>query len=101
MIARISRPAKNAMQSGRGKMDSWIVEFEADAVRTRDPLMGWTSAAETATQVKLIFETREDAIAYCQRNSIAHRVVEPKQPKRIPRAYSDNFAFSRKEPWSH
>jgi hypothetical protein len=101
MIARISRPAKNAMQSGRGKMDSWVLEFEADSARTHDPLMGWTSSSQTSSQVRLTFDSREEAIAYCQRNAIAHRVVEPKQPKRIPRAYSDNFAFSRKEPWSH
>jgi ETC complex I subunit conserved region len=101
MLARIYRPAKNAMQSGRGKSKDWLLEFEAESARVPDPLMGWTSSSDTRAQVKLSFDSREDAIAYAKKHAIAFQVAEPREPKRIPRAYSDNFAFTRREPWSH
>ncbi len=100
-FARIFRPSKNAMQSGRAKTNVWCLEFESDAVRTVDPLMGWTSSSDTQGQVKLTFDSREDAIAYAQKHGLAFQVTDTKEPKRIPRAYSDNFATNRREPWSH
>jgi hypothetical protein len=100
-FARIFRPAKNAMQSGRAKTNIWCLEIESDQARTLDPLMGWTSSADTQGQVKLTFESREEAIAYAQKNGIAFQVTDIKDPKRIPRAYSDNFATNRRQPWSH
>jgi ETC complex I subunit conserved region len=100
-FARIFRPSKNAMQSGRAKTNVWCLEFESDAVRSADPLMGWTSSTDTQGQVKLTFDSREDAIAYAQQNGLAFQVTDTKDPKRIPRAYSDNFATNRKMPWSH
>jgi hypothetical protein len=100
-FARIFRPSKNAMQSGRAKAGIWCLEFESDAVRSADPLMGWTSSTDTQGQVKLTFDSREDAIAYAQQNGLAFQVIDTKEPKRIPRAYSDNFATNRKMPWSH
>ncbi len=54
MFARIFKPAKTAMQSGRAKTSRWVLEFEAEAARRIDPLMGWTSADETTPgQVRL------------------------------------------------
>ena len=47
------------------------------------------------------FETREAAIAYATRNGIAFRVSEPKESKRRRVAYSDNFRFDRRQPWTH
>ena len=63
MVARIYKPSRSAMQSGNGKSESWLLEFESDAPRTTDPLMGWTSSGDTRQQLKLSFETRELAIA--------------------------------------
>jgi hypothetical protein len=100
-IARIFRPAKNAMQSGRAKSNTWCLEFETDSVRHLEPLMGWTSSADTQGQVKLTFDSREDAIAYAQDNGLTFQVIDTKEPKRIPRAYADNFSYNRKMPWSH
>ena len=101
MTARIYKPAKTAMQSGTAKTKDWIVEFEAEAARTIDPLMGWTSSSDTKGQVRLSFETREAAIAFARRSGLDFTVVEPKAPRRRPRAYADNFAFDRKAPWTH
>ncbi|GBF57193.1 hypothetical protein PbB2_00856 [Candidatus Phycosocius bacilliformis] len=100
-FARIYRPAKTAMQSGRAKSKNWVLEFEPAAVRTPDPLMGWTSTTDTQGQVRLMFDGRDEAIAYAQKHQLAFQVIDRQEPKRIPRAYGDNFAYNRREPWSH
>ena len=100
-LARIYRPAKTAMQSGKAKSKDWVLEFEPESARRPDPLMGWTSSSDTRAQVKLSFESREAAIAHAQKIGVPFQVLEPREPKRILKSYSDNFAFTRKEPWSH
>jgi hypothetical protein len=100
MPARIYKPARNAMQSGKGKSQNWVLEFEQDKPRTTDPLMGWTSSSQTTTQVKLRFETREEAEAYARREGIAYH-VQPETPVRMQKKnYSDNFRFGRSENWT-
>jgi hypothetical protein len=101
MTARIYRPAKTAMQSGTAKATRWLLEFEQEKPREIDPLMGWTSSGDTRQQVKLWFDTKEEALAYAARNGIAASVEEPKDPKRRTIAYSDNFKFNRVQPWTH
>ncbi len=101
MPARIFKPARNAMQSGKGKAHSWVLEFEPETPRAADPLMGWTSADETATQVKLTFESRDSAEAYAKKRGIAY-TVQPEAPVRTnKKSYSDNFKFGRTENWTH
>ncbi len=100
-LARIHRPAKTAMQSGQAKSQRWLLEFVSDDPREIDPLMGWTSSSDTTRQVKLWFDTKEEAIAYATRNGIAHQVEEPKEPKRRTMSYSDNFKFNRIGQWTH
>ena len=89
------------MQSGKARTRDWILEFEPASARRPDPLMGWTSSSDMAGQIRLQFETREEAIAYAQRHGIAFQLFEPKEPKRIIKAYADNFAPGRKQPWTH
>jgi hypothetical protein len=99
--ARIYLPAKTAMQSGTANTKSWVLEFEQASPRTVEPLMGWTSSADTRQQVRLRFDSKEEAIAYCQHNGIPYQVFEPNAPKRRIMAYADNFAYSRRTPWTH
>lgn len=101
MTARIYKPAKTAMQSGQAKTNRWALDYDPEVPRTVEPLMGWTSSADMKQQLRLFFDTAEDAIAYCERNGIPYRVLEPKErtPKRV--SYSDNFKFNRKETWTH
>jgi len=101
MLARIYRPARNAMQSGKAKTKEWVLEFEPASARRPDPLMGWTVTGDTRGQVRLAFDTREEAAAYAQRHGIAFEVLSQPEHKRIVRAYADNFAYSRREPWTH
>lgn len=101
MIARIYRPAKTAMQSGQARTKAWVLEFEGAAPREVDPLMGWTSSTDMRAQVRLEFETKEEAVAYAERNGIPFRLSEPKVRRAIHKSYADNFKFGRREPWTH
>ncbi len=99
--ARIFQPAKNAMQSGRAGSKKWVLEFEPGERRVADPLMGWIGSGDTNDQVRLTFESKEDAIAFADRNGLIYRVIEPKTRKVRPRGYADNFAFDRVGSWTH
>jgi hypothetical protein len=101
MIARIYRPARTATQSGQANTKDWVLEFEPREPRAIEPLMGWTSSGDMLQQVRLRFPTQEEAVAYCERNGIAYRVFEAKPPRRRSIAYADNFAFNRRDAWTH
>jgi hypothetical protein len=100
MSARIYRPARTAMQSGQAK-DKWLLEFEPERPRHIEPLMGWTSSTDMKSQIKLRFDSKEDAVAYAHRNGIVYRIEEPKAATRKVVSYSDNFRSNRAVPWSH
>jgi hypothetical protein len=101
MVARIYRPAKTAMQSGTAKTKDWVLDYEPEQPREIEPLMGWTSSADMRQEVRLSFESAEEAIAYCERHGIAYQVLPAKGPTRRTMSYSDNFAFKRREAWTH
>ncbi len=101
MTARIHSPAKSAMQSGSARVKRWLLEFEPETPREVSPLMGYTSSSDMNSQVKIGFETLEEAVAYAEKNGIAYRVEEPKQATRKTAIYSDNFKFSRLGQWTH
>ncbi|MCY0147029.1 ETC complex I subunit [Hoeflea sp. G2-23] len=101
MSAKIYRPAKTAMQSGKANTQHWVLEFDQEIPRSIDPLMGYTSSRDMKSQIRMSFETREAAVAYAMRNDIAFRVIEPKESKRRRVVYSDNFKFDRRQPWTH
>jgi hypothetical protein len=100
MTARIYRPAKTAMQSGTAKT-RLLLEYEAEAPREVEPLMGWTSSGDMKSQLKLWFDSAEEAVAYAERNGIAYRVEMAAEPKRRGMSYSDNFKYSRVGLWTH
>jgi hypothetical protein len=101
MTARIYKPARTAMQSGAAKTKEWVLDYEPEQPRAVEPLMGWTSSGDMKQQLRLQFDTKEEAIAYCERNGIAYQLFEtsPSQRQRI--SYSDNFAYTRRTPWTH
>jgi hypothetical protein len=101
MLARIYRPAKTAMQSGKANTKEWVLEFEPESAKLPDPLMGWQQSSDMDGQIRLSFDTLEEAVAYAKRRSIPFQVLEPKPVRRVIKAYADNFAFNRKEPWTH
>ena len=78
------------MQSGYGKTDKWILEFETSNP-TKNPLMGWESSNDTYTELKLEFSNKEHAINYAKKKKIDFEVVEPKKRKTVKKSYADNF----------
>ena len=101
MLARIYRPARNAMQSGCARTRKWVLEYEPQSPRAIEPLMGWTSSADMRQQVSLDFDTLEEAVAYAERGAIAYQVFEPHSTTPKLKSYSDNFRYDRKVPWTH
>lgn len=101
MVARIYKPSKTAMQSGEARTREWLLEHELDQPREIDPLMGWTSTRDTRGQVRLAFATKEQAIAYAEKNGLAYVVTEAHARKPIRKSYADNFKFGRLKPWTH
>jgi hypothetical protein len=102
MLARIYQPAKTAMQSGKAKTKSWVLEYEPEQPPQVEPLMGWTSSGDMCRQVRLKFDNEQEAIAYCERHGIPYQVFEakPAAPRR-GMSYSDNFAYTRRGNWTH
>ncbi len=101
MTARIYSPAKTATQSGKARTGGWLLEFEPAAPRVIEPLMGYTSSRDMQSQIRLKFTTLEAAKAYCEKHGIAYVVQPPREARRRKASYSDNFAFGRKQPWTH
>lgn len=94
-IARIFRPDKNAMQSGKAGMQQWLLVFEQETPYFVDDLMGWSGMKDTLREIRLRFPTREAAIAYASANNLPYQVVEPKPRQQVRKAYADNFKYSK------
>lgn len=92
-VARIYRPARSAMQAGNANSRHWVLEFEPGARAEIEPLMGWTASRDVAQQVQLRFATREQAVAFADRQGWAYAVAEPRAPRRRPKSYADNFKW--------
>ena len=88
--AKIYIPNKSAMQSGTGKTDKWILEFETKDP-TNNPLMGWESSSDTYTELKLEFSTQELAVNYAKKKKIDFELIESKKRKTVKKSYADNF----------
>ena len=93
---RIYRPAKNAMQSGKANSRQWLVEFEPTDRKQPDPLMGWNGSRDTRSQLRLKFDSKEEAIAFAQREGYEFTVTDERPAKPLkPKSYADNFKFDR------
>jgi len=100
-VAKIYKPAKTSMQSGRAKINKWILEYTRKHSAVPDPLMGWQSSGDTQKQVKISFPSKETAIQYAERHSIDYQLVNPQARKLNIKTYADNFSFDRKVSWTH
>jgi hypothetical protein len=100
MQARIYKPAKNAMQSGQARSKEWLLEYEPSRKHI-DALMGWVGSDDTRNQLRLWFDTKEEAIAYAEKNGVLFTVEEPHSRAVRPKAYADNFAYTRVGRWTH
>ena len=90
-VARILETSRKTTQSGRAKAGKWTLEFERALPQRHDPLTGWTGSADTRPQVRLAFDTKEEAIAYCEKHGFDYHVI-PAPPVALKiQAYADNF----------
>jgi hypothetical protein len=94
-LARIYRPSKTAMQSGRAQTRKWVLEYEPATRRSPDPLMGWSSAQDTLNEVSLHFASLQDAVAFARKHGIEYTVIEPHARTPRPKSYADNFRYDR------
>jgi hypothetical protein len=101
MIARIFKPARTAMQSGEARTKEWMLEFAPASPREIDPLMGWTGSRDMKAEVSLAFDTKEEAVAYAEREGIPYQVLEPQPRRQIRKSYADNFKYGRIGRWTH
>ena len=88
--AKIYIPNKNPMQSGQGKTDKWILEYETTNP-TSNPLMGWESSSDTFTEIRLEFSSKERAVNYAKKKKIDFELIEPRKRKVVKKSYADNF----------
>ena len=91
MKAKIFKPAKTAMQSGRAKFNKWVLKFSNEKNQLRDTMMGWNGGSSTVSQIELKFPSKEEAVNYAKKNSIEYEVVETSERKVINKSYADNF----------
>ena len=101
MTIKIYKPSKTAMQSGRAKTKQWLAEYRSEVTLSKDTLMGWTSSSDTRSQIKLYFDTKEQAIKWAKENKYQYYVEEPQKRKIKIKNYASNFDMNRKEPWTH
>jgi hypothetical protein len=97
MRVRVYRPAKAATQSGRARIQQWLVEPELVSPRKPDPIMGWASAEDTLGELKgrLRFDTLEEALAFVKGKGWEAYVEEPSERRVTPRSFLDNFRIVR------
>tara|TARA_B100000965_G_scaffold312402_1_gene272217 strand:- start:506 stop:787 length:282 start_codon:yes stop_codon:yes gene_type:complete len=88
--AKIYIPTKTSMQSGLGKTDKWVIEFETKDTGI-NPLMGWETSTNTLSELNLEFSSKEMAIEYAKKNKIDFEIIEPKKRKINKKSYADNF----------
>tara|TARA_B100000989_G_scaffold251740_1_gene199808 strand:+ start:256 stop:612 length:357 start_codon:yes stop_codon:yes gene_type:complete len=103
--ARIYKPCKTAMQSGRKasvpRGHAWVLEYPRSKAVRPEALMGWQSSGDTDRQVRVRFPDKQSAIDYADAHGITYQVTEPKSRKVKPKAYADNFAYTRNGAWTH
>ena len=91
MKAKIFKPAKTAMQSGRAKYNKWVLKFLDQKNQLKDTMMGWNGGSSTVSQIELKFSSKEEAVSYAKKNSIDYEILETSERKVINKSYADNF----------
>uniref|UniRef100_A0A6F9DM52 NADH dehydrogenase [ubiquinone] iron-sulfur protein 4, mitochondrial n=1 Tax=Phallusia mammillata TaxID=59560 RepID=A0A6F9DM52_9ASCI len=94
---RIFRPAKNAMQSGNQNTKLWKIEFDT-MERWENPTMGWGSNADPLSNISMAmsFKTKEDAMAFVERQGWSCYVDEAKEKQMQPKSYGANFSWNKR-----
>ena len=91
MKAKIYKPSKTAMQSGRSKYNKWVLKFSDQKNQLKDIMMGWNGGSSTVSQIELKFSSKDEAVSYAKKNSIDYEILETSERKVINKSYADNF----------
>ncbi len=92
-LALISKRPQLGAEHGAGRVKSWQLIFDRQTPLRADPLTGWAGGTGDTRpdQVRLLFDTPEQAIAYCEREGLAYEVKrDPPRPLQL-QSYADNF----------
>jgi hypothetical protein len=90
-VARIIEEQRKTTQSGKALEGRWVLEFERQQPQRADPLTGWNGSGDTATQIKLRFNSKEEALAYATRKGFTVHVVPAPPVSMKIQTYADNF----------
>ncbi|QDP19908.1 NADH dehydrogenase ubiquinone Fe-S protein 4 [Sphingomonas xanthus] len=91
IVARIIEEQRKTTQSGRAQEGCWTLEFERQQPQRADPLTGWNGSGDTPTQVRLRFDSKDEALAYATRKGLTVHVVPAPPVTMKIQAYADNF----------
>lgn len=81
-VARIWKPARSAMTSGRARENVWKLQIERASPPWTEPLMGWTADDDAAHLVEIEFPNLDAAIRHAKRLGVAYEVRLPPARKR-------------------
>jgi hypothetical protein len=101
MQVKIYKPAKTAMQSGTANTKKWLLEPEVEDRQDPDRLIGWVGSEDTTRQIRMRFDTKEEAVAFAEKQGWRYTVYEPKERRIRPKSYADNFRHDRIGRWTH
>jgi hypothetical protein len=90
-VARIIEEQRKTTQSGKAGQGRWTLEFERQQAQRADPLTGWNGSGDTATQVRLKFNSKDEALAYATRNGFTVHLVPAAPVDMKIQTYADNF----------
>ena len=89
--ARIIEQQRGTTQSGKAKAGRWTLEIERKEALKPDPLTGWAGSGDTETQLRLSFDSKDEALAYARSKGLEVHIV-PAAPVGLKiQAYADNF----------
>lgn len=89
--ARIIEVQRKTTQSGKAKAGRWTLEIERKEALRPDPLTGWAGSGDTETQLRLSFDSKDEALAYAKTKGYDVHLV-PAAPVVLKlQAYADNF----------
>jgi len=91
MKYKIYKKSKSAMQSGVNNTKKWCLEALTFTQKKRNSIFSWTSAQGTQDQIKVYFNTLDEAIYFAQKNKIKYQLFKPNEKIRIIKSYASNF----------
>lgn len=91
LTVRIFKPAKTTMQAGKRQSSQWILEFEKQGQDYIEPVMSWLGSKDMGFQIRIKFDTKEQAIAFAKEREWHYHLISPQTRKFHAKSYTNNF----------